>query len=86
MDSIFVEQANIWDTEYRINRAHIISNKIKSSIYISNGECIIDFGAGTGLIGLNFFEITNHIAFIERSNEMRKVLENKIKRLDNFKI
>jgi len=86
MDSVFVEQATIWDTEYRINRARIISNKIKASISISNRDYIIDFGAATGLIGLNFNEIVNHMTFIERSNEMRKVLDNKIKILDISKI
>jgi ubiquinone/menaquinone biosynthesis C-methylase UbiE len=83
MDSIFKEQANTWDTEYRINRAKIISDKIKSLISIRIGESIIDFGAGTGLIGINFTDYTKHIVFIEKSDEMRIVLETKVRKLGN---
>jgi ubiquinone/menaquinone biosynthesis C-methylase UbiE len=88
MDLIFKEQASIWDTEYRINRAKTISNKIKSLIPINKDDSIIDFGAGTGLIGLNFIDTTKHITFIEKSIEMVNVLKKKISVFENsdFKV
>jgi ubiquinone/menaquinone biosynthesis C-methylase UbiE len=88
MDLIFKEQASIWDTEYRINRAKTISNKIKSLIRINKDDSIIDFGAGTGLIGLNFIDTTKHITFIEKSIEMVNVLKKKISVFENsdFKV
>jgi SAM-dependent methyltransferase len=82
MNSIFSEQANSWDTEYRILRARVISNKIKELIPLSYDKSIIDFGAGTGLIGLNFVDTIKDITFIEQSDEMRNVLENKIRKLN----
>jgi ubiquinone/menaquinone biosynthesis C-methylase UbiE len=80
MDLIFNEKANMWDTEYRIKRAGVISEKIRSLVCINKNTSILDFGAGTGLIGLNFVDQAKDVIFVEQSSEMASVLKSKIER------
>jgi len=74
----FNQLANKWDTDYRINRARIISNKIKSVSDLKGNESALEFGCGTGLIGLNLMSSFSSLDFFDTSDEMLKILNLKL--------
>ena len=83
MNSPFDESAHEWDTDYRIKRAKLISDEMRKVIQFDEEDSIIDFGAGTGLIGLSFLQDVRDILLIEQSQEMRLVMKNKIQGLES---
>ncbi len=70
--------ANNWDTKRRIDRAKIISNKIKETISLNRGYSALDFGCGTGLISFNLHSEFKSIDLIDNSKGMIKTLKEKI--------
>lgn len=78
MKSVFDEKASSWDTDERIMRASVVASSIRSAVDVPRNARIMDFGAGTGLVGMNFLDITDNITFIEKSDGMRDVLRAKI--------
>ena len=50
----FDEIAKNWDSsDFRLGLAKNITDKILDNIPLSKDDCIMDFGCGTGLVGLN---------------------------------
>jgi len=49
-----------WDTERRIKRAGIIADEIAASINIKDDHNALEFGCGTGLIGIFVGQIPAH--------------------------
>lgn len=76
----FDNKANIWDSEYRIKRAEIISNKLLKNVAINENTTAMEFGCGTGLIGLNLIDNLKCINFIDNSQGMLDVLKTKIEK------
>lgn len=75
----FDNQANKWDSEYRIKRGKVVAAEILKNIYISKNTCAMEFGCGTGLVGLNLINQVKHLHFVDLSQGMLDVLKNKIK-------
>jgi len=83
MNTPFDETAHEWDTDYRIKRAKLISDEMRKVIRFDKNDFIIDFGAGTGLIGLSFLQDVRDILLIEQSRGMRLVMKSKIEGLEH---
>ena len=77
MGTNFNLKADNWDTESRKNRAKIIAAEIRSFIKKRPFDSILDFGAGTGLIGFNLIDLAKKIIFVEESLEMQHIILNK---------
>jgi len=73
--------AQDWDNDYRIKRAKIIAEKIKSSVPFNKNDKVLDYGCGTGLISFNLLDVVGSITFIDNSDEMLSIINNKIKLL-----
>ena len=56
-----------------------MANEIRKKINLNKESIIFDFGAGTGLIGLNFIEEVKHVIFEDVSSVMLDYLEYKCK-------
>lgn len=56
-----------------------MTDEIKKCIKIDKNSTILDFGAGTGLIGLNFINEVKHVIFEDISSTMLDYLEYKCK-------
>jgi ubiquinone/menaquinone biosynthesis C-methylase UbiE len=75
---IFEAMANGYDTSERIQIAMIASNAIRE--YIGNGKdkSAIDFGCGTGLVGLNLLDDFHNIVFLDTSQNMLEQINQKL--------
>ncbi len=74
--------ANRYDTEDRIKVARIISEAIRERIVNGREKSAIDYGCGTGLVGMNLLDTFGSILFVDASSKMIAQVEEKISRLN----
>ncbi len=80
--SMFDDLARNWDTDYRIERARAVADEIRIWVPIGGRARMLEFGSGTGLVGLNLAGDVGSLTFIDSSSGMREVLREKIRLLD----
>ncbi|USB32322.1 class I SAM-dependent methyltransferase [Paenibacillus sp. YPG26] len=75
---IFEAMAHKYDTPERIEIATMAANAIRE--YFDNGKVKsgIDFGCGTGLVGLNLLDDLGHIVFLDTSANMLELVDHKL--------
>lgn len=75
---IFQAMANQYDTAERIEIAKITANAIRE--YIENGldKSAIDFGCGTGLVGMELLNDFHSMTFLDSSSNMLEQIKQKI--------
>lgn len=81
MANPFDLRANVWDTEYRIERAKSIAAEIRRRVPFTGDDKAMDFGCGTGLISFSLLDAAKDITFIDNSQGMLQVLREKLKDL-----
>lgn len=74
----FDDYAKNWDDERRIKRAKMISQTIKDYVTLTPEMNCLEFGCGTGLVGLNLSEAVGHIDMVDVSEKMIEVLDQRI--------
>ena len=79
----FNAMAKDFDTDRRIHRAKIISDKIRTHIAGGHKKSAMEYGCGTGLIGLQFVDDFNTLLLIDSSHEMINQVQQKLKNLNN---
>ncbi|CAM4257661.1 ubiquinone/menaquinone biosynthesis C-methylase UbiE [Paenibacillus endophyticus] len=75
---IFEAMANGYDTSERIQIANIASNAIREFIENGKDKRAIDFGCGTGLVGLNLLDAFQHVVFLDTSPNMLELINQKV--------
>lgn len=70
--------ANRYDTSERIQIAKISSNAIREYLVDAKSKNAIDFGCGTGLIGMNLLNDFNSMLFLDTSQNMINQVRQKI--------
>ena len=70
--------ANKYDTTERIEIAKISSDAIRDYLVDTKSKQAIDFGCGTGLIGLNLINEFQSMLFLDTSQNMIQVINQKI--------
>lgn len=70
--------ARQYDTPERIDIAKICTQAIRSTLKNTNNKKAIDFGCGTGLIGIELLNEFDSVLFIDSSENMIDVVDNKI--------
>jgi ubiquinone/menaquinone biosynthesis C-methylase UbiE len=80
-EKIFDSIATKYDSEERINLANIITKTIKSELNNSKNKTLLDYGAGTGLIGIQLSSLFKEILLLDSSKEMLNIADKKIKAL-----
>jgi ubiquinone/menaquinone biosynthesis C-methylase UbiE len=78
---IFDAISNSYVTTERISLADISADAVRSYLIDTHDKTAIDFGCGTGLIGINLFREFKSILFLDSSDKMIDVVKNKIERL-----
>lgn len=73
--------ANQYDTVERVEISKIIANTIKRYITNSKNKVFIDFGCGTGLVGMELLEEFKSMIFMDASNNMIECVKEKIGKL-----
>lgn len=75
---IFDQTASHYDTPERIRISAIIVDAIKKHLSDCRQKTAIDFGCGTGLIGMELLDEFEQILFVDVSQNMIQYVEDKI--------
>ncbi|SHK14311.1 class I SAM-dependent methyltransferase [Desulforamulus aeronauticus] len=70
--------ANTYETPERIQIAKVSSNAIREYLVDTRDKNAIDFGCGTGLVGMNLLNNFNSILFLDTSQNMLNQIKQKI--------
>ncbi|MEY8353412.1 class I SAM-dependent methyltransferase [Lachnospiraceae bacterium 54-53] len=70
--------ANIYDTSERIQIAEASSNAIREYLVDAKNKNAIDFGCGTGLVGMNLLNEFYSVLFLDTSQNMITQIKQKI--------
>lgn len=72
-----------YDTEERINNAEIITKELRKEFENINNTkemTLLDYGCGTGLVGLELTELFNEVVLVDLSSQMVEQVEMKIEK------
>jgi ubiquinone/menaquinone biosynthesis C-methylase UbiE len=70
--------ASSYDTSERVHIAKVSSDAIREYLVDANNKNAIDFGCGTGLVGMNLLNEFNSILFLDTSQNMINQIKQKI--------
>lgn len=70
--------ANKYDTPERVQIAKVSSDAIRNYLVDATNKNAIDFGCGTGLVGMNLLNEFNSILFLDTSQKMINQIDQKI--------
>lgn len=70
--------ASTYDQDIRINDSIIILNEIKKRLCDTSNKKLLDYGCGSGLIGLNLTNDFEEVILLDPAKNMIEVVENKI--------
>lgn len=73
--------AKAYDTDSRIERAKAIASEIRLHISGGDKKTAIEYGCGTGLIGLQLIDAFSDILFVDPSAGMIEQLQQKLRQL-----
>lgn len=77
----FDNAAKDWDlSDFKQNLAKNITEKILDNVPLSKNDIVIDFGCGTGLIGLNIAPFVKKLIGVDISSNMLDVFSEKAKK------
>lgn len=74
--------ANSYDTSERIQIAKVASDAIREYLVDAKSKSAIDFGCGTGLVGMNLLSDFNSMLFLDTSQNMINQIKQKISDLN----
>ncbi|MBM9591226.1 methyltransferase domain-containing protein [Leptospira sp. 201903075] len=77
-ENIFNQLANKYDTKERKELANIIVSAVYDEIKTSKIKTLLDYGCGTGLVGLELSNLADQILFLDSSEQMLEILKEKI--------
>ncbi len=77
----FDNMASVYDTFERTNIANLSSLAVEEVLSGNTYKSALDFGCGTGLVGINLHPQFEKIYFLDTSLNMLKVVEDKINEL-----
>jgi ubiquinone/menaquinone biosynthesis C-methylase UbiE len=77
-NNVFEQMAKRYDTEERIELAKVIVKEVRPELRNSKSKSLIDYGSGTGLIGLELSDLVNSILLVDSSEQMLEVAKAKI--------
>ncbi len=76
--SDFDAHAAEWDSPMRTERARQVAEFIRNHLKLSPGIRLLDIGAGTGVFGLSFYDLSDTIVCIDTSAGMLAELRKKV--------
>lgn len=77
---IFDQMADRYDTEERILISNIITLEIRKHLEKTEQKKLLDFGCGTGLVGLSLCKDFESVIFVDSSQNMINFVNEKIKK------
>ncbi|MBC1456352.1 class I SAM-dependent methyltransferase [Listeria newyorkensis] len=77
-ENVFETIAKKYDSTERIELANIIAHKVREELVESKDKTLIDYGSGTGLIGLQIADSVKNAILIDSSENMVEIINNKV--------
>ncbi|MBC2328115.1 class I SAM-dependent methyltransferase [Listeria booriae] len=77
-ENVFERMAEKYDSPDRIALANIVANRVKEELRDAEDKTLIDYGSGTGLVGLQLAELVKSATLIDSSENMVKIIREKI--------
>ncbi|PJZ58061.1 class I SAM-dependent DNA methyltransferase [Leptospira barantonii] len=77
-NNIFNQLANQYDTNERKELARIIVDAIRPELVDCKNKTLLDYGCGTGLVGLEFCSQVDRLFLMDSSASMLEVVQEKI--------
>lgn len=77
-ENIFNRMAKKYDNEQRIELANTVAGEMRKHLSADSNKTLLDYGCGTGLIGLQFTDNFKHLIFSDISEGMMEVVGEKI--------
>lgn len=74
--------ADRYDTAERIETAKIIADTIRGYVIDGKDKAAIDYGCGTGLVGLRLLDAFKSVLFVDAANNMAEQVRQKLERLE----
>ena len=74
--------ANVYDTPERIKIAKVSSDAIREYLIDTKSKNAIDFGCGTGLVGMNLLNNFGSVLFLDTSQNMINQIKQKVSDLN----
>lgn len=79
---IFERIASTYDTEERIRITGIIVAEIRRTLKDTSKKKAMDYGCGTGLIGLELLDLFDSMLFVDEATNMISEVRKKIERME----
>ncbi|MBC1474386.1 methyltransferase domain-containing protein [Listeria grandensis] len=77
-DNIFENIAKKYDNPQRIELANIIANRVKEELADAGDKTLIDYGSGTGLVGLQLAGLVASATLIDAAENMVAIINEKL--------
>ncbi|MBC6316452.1 class I SAM-dependent methyltransferase [Listeria grandensis] len=77
-DNIFENIAKKYDNPQRIELASIIANRVKEELADAGDKTLIDYGSGTGLVGLQLAGLVASATLIDAAENMVAIINEKL--------
>lgn len=77
-ENVFETMARKYDSSERIELANIIATKISEELTQAKDKTLIDYGSGTGLVGLQLADHVKNAILIDSSNSMVEIINEKV--------
>ncbi len=79
-ENLFNQLANKYDTLERKELAKIIAGEIKTELKKSKNQTLLDYGCGTGLVGLELAARVERLILMDSSEQMLEITKKKIEK------
>lgn len=76
--------ANIYDTPERVQIAKVSADAIREGLVDAKSKKAVDFGCGTGLVGINLLNDFKSVLFLDTSQNMLNQIKLKIENADTL--
>ncbi|KGR74285.1 class I SAM-dependent DNA methyltransferase [Ureibacillus sinduriensis] len=80
-NNVFEQMAKRYDTDQRIDLAKVIVKEVRQKLQNSRLGSLIDYGSGTGLVGLEVTDLVDSVLLVDSSKQMLEVAQAKINQL-----
>ncbi|MBO0475067.1 class I SAM-dependent methyltransferase [Enterococcus ureasiticus] len=84
--NVFDQLAQRYDSPKQLELASIITKEIQTKLGDTTGKTALDYGCGTGLIGLQISDEFEEMLFVDPSKEMIHVVDQKIAQMNRINV
>ncbi|EUJ53158.1 methyltransferase [Listeria fleischmannii FSL S10-1203] len=77
-ENVFERMAKKYDSPERMALAKIISDRVRLELKETKEKTLLDYGSGTGLVGLALTDLVKQSTLVDSSENMVQIIQEKI--------